>query len=127
MLKEDFLLLFRSFCEPVVSCELSAMPSTLGSPGSNSPPSTSLLVEERKAEVSEDLDLIRDPDPEDPFLQELNIRSPRWLELERRLQKRNTNAVLQLVSLVPLKTMRDFASSFFLLPRGFGHNLFYTI
>ena len=83
MLKEDFLLLFRSFCEPVVSCELSAM-----FPGSNSPPSTSLLVEERKAEVSEDLDLIRDPDPEDPFLQELNIRSPRWLELERRLQKR---------------------------------------
>ena len=64
------------------------MPSTLGSPGSNSPPSTSLLVEERKAEVSEDLDLIRDPDPEDPFLQELNIRSPRWLELERRLQKK---------------------------------------
>ena len=99
------MLLFRSFCEPVVSCELSAM-----SPGSNSPPSTSLLVEERKAEVSEDLDLIRDPDPEDPFLQELNIRSPRWLELERRLQKRNTNAVLQLVSLVPLKTMQDFAS-----------------
>ena len=87
------MLLFRSFCEPVVSCELSAM-----FPGSNSPPSTSLLVEERKAEVSEDLDLIRDPDPEDPFLQELNIRSPRWLELERRLQKRNTNAVLQLVS-----------------------------
>ena len=105
MLKEDFLLLFRSFCEPVVSCELSAMPSPLGSPGSNSPPSTPLLVEERKAEVSEDLDLIRDPDPEDPFLQELNIRSPRWLELERRLQKRNTNAVLQLVSLVPLKAI----------------------
>lgn len=34
--------------------------------------------------MSEDLDLIRDPDPEDPFLQELNIRSPRWLELESR-------------------------------------------
>ena len=27
--------------------------------------------------LRQDLDLIRDPDPEDPFLQELNIRSPR--------------------------------------------------